>query len=68
MLLASLYILCSKPLISKSSLPKVAQKFYSLLVLKKQQAIELGQDTTVEYGEIHISRGHRYDEVLVSSS
>ncbi|RWS25416.1 double-strand-break repair protein rad21-like protein, partial [Leptotrombidium deliense] len=47
---------------------QVAQKFFSLLVLKKQQAIELSQDTDVEYGEITITKGYRYDEALATSS
>ncbi|RWS11824.1 double-strand-break repair protein rad21-like protein [Dinothrombium tinctorium] len=47
---------------------QVAQKFFSLLVLKKQQAIELYQDTDVEYGEITITKGPRYDEALATSS
>jgi len=37
-------------------------------VLKKQQAIELTQDTNLGYGEIVITRGYRYDEALASSS
>ena len=45
---------------------QVAQKFYSLLVLKKQQAIELYQNTDVEYDEIFIKPGPRYNEVLLS--
>ena len=43
---------------------QVAQKFFSCLVLKKQQAIDLSQDTSLEYGEILITRGYRYDEQL----
>ena len=45
---------------------QVAQKFYSLLVLKKQQAIELYQDPEEEYGEITVTRGIRYEEALQS--
>lgn len=45
---------------------QVAQKFYSLLVLKKQQAIELYQDAEEEYGEITVTRGVRYEEALQS--
>jgi chromatin segregation and condensation protein Rec8/ScpA/Scc1 (kleisin family) len=46
---------------------QVAQKFFSLLVLKKQQAIELTQDPDVPYAEIVIEKGVRYEEALASS-
>lgn len=45
---------------------QVAQKFFSLLVLKKQQAVELTQDISVPYGEILITKGYRYDEALAA--
>lgn len=44
----------------------MAQKFYSLLVLKKQQAIELFQNPEEEYGEITVTRGVRYEDALQS--
>ncbi|XP_054158154.1 double-strand-break repair protein rad21 homolog [Oppia nitens] len=47
---------------------QVAQKFFSLLVLKKQQAIELTQDPDIPYAEIYIGKGRRYEESLMSSS
>ncbi|XP_076355668.1 double-strand-break repair protein rad21 homolog isoform X1 [Tachypleus tridentatus] len=40
---------------------QVAQKFYTFLVLKKQQAVELEQDGP--YGEIIITRGSNYNGV-----
>lgn len=40
---------------------QVAQHFFSLLVLKKQQAIDLVQaETGNSYGELYISKGPRY--------
>ncbi|KAI1300152.1 Double-strand-break repair protein rad21 -like protein [Halotydeus destructor] len=53
-------------LVKSNRRKQVAQKFYSLLVLKKQQAIELSQDMSVEYGELFIRAGPRY-EAAVSS-
>ncbi|CAG2110907.1 unnamed protein product [Medioppia subpectinata] len=47
---------------------QVAQKFFSLLVLKKQQAIELTQNADLPYAEIYIEKGRRYEESLLSSS
>ncbi|CAG2175878.1 unnamed protein product [Oppiella nova] len=47
---------------------QVAQKFFSLLVLKKQQAIELTQNADIPYAEIYIEKGGRYEEALLSSS
>jgi len=47
---------------------QVAQKFYSLLVLKKQQAIELYQDNNEPYGDMTINKGYRYDDALVAST
>lgn len=41
---------------------QVAQHFFSLLVLKKQQAVDLVQaDTGSNYGELYISKGPRHD-------
>ena len=41
---------------------QVAQHFFSLLVLKKQQAIELTQEeTSNSYGEIYVNKGPRYE-------
>uniref|UniRef100_T1JR18 Rad21/Rec8-like protein C-terminal eukaryotic domain-containing protein n=1 Tax=Tetranychus urticae TaxID=32264 RepID=T1JR18_TETUR len=51
-------------LVSHDRRKQVAQKFFSLLVLKKQQAVELTQDISVPYGEILITKGYRYDEAL----
>lgn len=39
----------------------VAQKFYTFLVLKKQQAVELEQSEP--YGELYISRGPNFDSI-----
>lgn len=47
---------------------QVAQKFYSLLVLKKQQAIELYQDESTPYGDLTINKGSRYEDALVAST
>lgn len=55
-------------LVKSNRRKQVAQKFYSLLVLKKQQAIELEQDPNVEYAEIIISRGPKYDDALAACS
>lgn len=38
---------------------QAAQKFYSLLVLKKFQALEIRQDTA--YGDIAVTRGIMFD-------
>jgi len=55
-------------LVKSNRRKQVAQKFYSLLVLKKQQAIQLEQDPNVEYAEIIISRGPKYDDALAACS
>lgn len=47
---------------------QVAQHFFSLLVLKKQQAIDLVQEETGNsYGELYISKGPRYVSSVPSS-
>ncbi|KAL1465139.1 hypothetical protein WDU94_004729 [Cyamophila willieti] len=46
-------------LTGRNSKKAVAQKFYSLLVLKKFKVLNLGQE--VSYGEIHITRGANFD-------
>lgn len=46
---------------------KVAQKFYALLVLKKQMAVELYQNAEMPYSELVITKGQKYDEHMVSS-
>ncbi|XP_076031865.1 double-strand-break repair protein rad21 homolog [Oratosquilla oratoria] len=38
---------------------QVAQKFYTMLVLKKLQAVELTQDGA--FAELYLSRGHLFD-------
>ena len=38
---------------------QAAQKFYTLLVLKKHQVLELQQEYS--YGEILVSRGKKFD-------
>lgn len=44
---------------------QVAQHFFSLLVLKKQQAIDLVQEQTgTSYGELYISKGPRYESFV----
>jgi cohesin complex subunit SCC1 len=55
-------------LVKSNRRKQVAQKFYSLLVLKKQQAIELDQDNTEAYGELYINKGTRYDNALAAFS
>jgi len=55
-------------LVKSNRRKQVAQKFYSLLVLKKQQAIELGQDNSVPYSELTINKGYRYEDALVAST
>lgn len=45
----------------------VAQKFYALLVLKKQMAIELYQNAEIPYSELVITKGQKYDEHMVST-
>lgn len=47
---------------------QVAQKFYALLVLKKQMAIELEQDPENPYSELTVTKGAKYDEHMVSSA
>ncbi|KAH9425200.1 mitotic cohesin complex, non-SMC subunit Rad21 (kleisin) [Dermatophagoides pteronyssinus] len=46
----------------------VAQKFYALLVLKKQMAIELYQNAEMPYSELNITKGLKYDEHMVSTT
>ncbi|KAF7494399.1 Double-strand-break repair protein rad21 -like protein [Sarcoptes scabiei] len=46
----------------------VAQKFYALLVLKKQMAIELYQNAELPYSELIITKGQKYDEHMVSTT
>lgn len=41
---------------------QVAQKFYTFLVLKKQQAVELSQDGP--YAELYIERGPKFEQSL----
>ena len=48
-------------LVSRNNRKQVASKFYTLLVLKKQQAVEVKQ--TEPYGDILISRGPKFQEV-----
>lgn len=47
---------------------QVAQHFFSLLVLKKQQAIDLVQEETGNsYGELYINKGPRYANFVPSN-
>ena len=55
-------------LVKNNRRKQVAQKFYSLLVLKKQQAIELAQDNKLAYGELVVEKGERYDQALAAFS
>jgi len=55
-------------LVKSNRRKQVAQKFYSLLVLKKQQAIELYQDESTPYGDLTINKGLRYEDALVAST
>lgn len=49
--------------VARNSLRKqVAQKFYTFLVLKKQQAVELSQEAP--YAELYIEKGPRYEQSL----
>lgn len=47
---------------------QVSQKFYALLVLKKQMAVELYQDIEHPYSELTVTKGLKYDEHMVSSA
>jgi chromatin segregation and condensation protein Rec8/ScpA/Scc1 (kleisin family) len=47
-------------LIKRNSRKHVAQKFYSLLVLKKYEIIDVSQDE--HYGDIIICKGEKFDE------
>ena len=51
-----------KESISRNNRKQVASKFYTLLVLKKQQAIEVQQDEP--YGDIIINKGPMYETVM----
>ena len=42
---------------------EVAQRFYSTLVLKKLQAVDVEQDEA--YGEIWLMKGGRFDELCL---
>ena len=44
---------------SAHSRKQAAAKFYTFLVLKKMEAVNVAQDT--EYGDIKISRGTKFD-------
>lgn len=48
-------------LVRNSKRKQVAQKFYTFLVLKKQQAVELKQDKP--YGDLIITKGPKFDIV-----
>ena len=62
-----LLVYCNLPFTNRSCL-QVAQKFYALLVLKKQMAIELEQDPEHPYSELTVTKGSKYDEHMVSSA
>lgn len=51
-----------RPAASALPPPQVAQKFYTFLVLKKQQAVELSQDGP--YAELYIERGPKFEQSL----
>ncbi|ELT90565.1 hypothetical protein CAPTEDRAFT_161206 [Capitella teleta] len=51
-----------KTLVQRNHRKQVASKFYTFLVLKKMQAIEVNQ--TEPYGDILISRGPRFEMVV----
>lgn len=51
-----------KTLVGRNNRKQVASKFYTFLVLKKMQAIEVQQNEP--YGDITISRGPRYETVF----
>uniref|UniRef100_A0A2R5LND8 Putative sister chromatid cohesion complex cohesin subunit n=1 Tax=Ornithodoros turicata TaxID=34597 RepID=A0A2R5LND8_9ACAR len=49
--------------VARNNLRKqVAQKFYTFLVLKKQQAVELSQEAP--YAELYVEKGPRYEQSL----
>jgi len=50
-----------KELVSRNNRKQVASKFYTFLVLKKQQQVELEQ--TEPYGDITVWRGPQFEEV-----
>jgi cohesin complex subunit SCC1 len=52
-------------LIKRNGRKMAAQKFYSLLVLKKYEIIEVTQDET--YGDIIISQGDKFDSFSPSN-
>lgn len=52
-------------LVRNNNRKQVAQKFYTFLVLKKQQACELSQETA--YSEVFISAGPKYQQALLGN-
>jgi len=51
-------LLFSSMCISRNSRKQVAQKFYTLLVLKKVQAVELVQKSS--YDDIYVTKGNKF--------
>jgi cohesin complex subunit SCC1 len=51
-----------KTLVQRNNRKQVASKFYTFLVLKKMQAIEVKQSEP--YGDILIMRGPRFEMVV----
>ena len=47
---------------ARNNRKQVASKFYALLVLKKQQAVEVQQSEP--YGDIHVTRGPKFEVVF----
>lgn len=50
-------------LLQRNNRKQAASKFYTMLVLKKAQAVELKQAET--FGEITINRGPRFEQTMV---
>ncbi len=52
--------------VQRNNRKQVASKFYTMLVLRKQKAVELTQ--TEPYGEITIAQGASYQSLLATVS
>lgn len=59
MLFMILILLCTDFTLIHASVMQAAQKFYTMLVLKKHQVLELQQNCS--YDEILITRGNKFD-------
>lgn len=59
--LENVHIASFKDLVARNNRKQVASKFYTFLVLKKQQQVELEQ--MEPFGDILITKGPRFEEV-----